>query len=837
MLTLTFIVSNAVMSSQKIKFRVVYATGSDDDYDCSALEHHGPSIKGWRSERFCVYPQEMVLQLPGKIRIRKLQILVHQYLIPRRVELFIGTVRPGGSVSFQSATFTRLGYISFDSNEKTSFKARELKSVNLDCEGNFFKIQCHKNHINKLNIFNQVGIVAVNIIGDYIAEKENPSTFRELVGEIDTGIDAAAILGQLNRPGNISIVDDITFGVYQDPEIAKVIQQLEKKKLIAINEERYDYAKRLKQCINDLQRVGEKLGKLEQEKKAAVAEENFDVAQSKKVQANEIRVVIFEQLGIHKLLQEDRLRADDEPHILVKSPPHHLPGLKSISQSGLDREQMLTSRSNARSPSPDNVPLLPQHGPGLVDDRPIPTLSNKSVDPAEADPITTTPRDTDGPDEISLKQAQDLPQAVEVFGHINVACLFCKQFALRERGLNEILTAIKSNDDASNLTPKAIIQVYRQAFTDPVFNTLALALEMFKYSVTLNHFTKPQIEEICNATLPLLLKRCGEGPRVKQAITSLLLYLTDIPALKGRNCIHAITVLPCKIKNPKVKVGQLQLIECVLSKCGVNDKSSYSVDMVMGFVAPALSHTSSDVRDVAIRITLMMYKESGDPVRKFLPKDEPALRKKHLIWKKIFEEFDRIDGKPVGVPPSMSSDDQKALQVKALKAELAKLREMAANQNVEIGEQGKPEAKNKKKPKKEEEVPPESPSALAGDQLDHTCMFCNEHNDEFNAETLDVHFWKSCPMLRRCGICSQVIEIAGTTSHLLTECDASTKFEMCQTCKVAKPIGGPHKCAGYPKEDEALCPLCFQIVTDADESWRDHLMSRNGCANNPRRAK
>ena len=59
-----------------------------------------------------------------------------------------------------------LSYVELSSNERTDFRARELKSVHVDAEGTFLKLVLHKNFVNKLNQFNQVGIVAINIIGN-----------------------------------------------------------------------------------------------------------------------------------------------------------------------------------------------------------------------------------------------------------------------------------------------------------------------------------------------------------------------------------------------------------------------------------------------------------------------------------------------------------------------------------------------------------------------------------------------------------------------------------------------------------------------------------------------
>lgn len=40
--------------------------------------------------------------------------------------------------------------------------------------------------------------------------------------------------------------------------------------------------------------------------------------------------------------------------------------------------------------------------------------------------------------------------------------------------------------------------------------------------------------------------------------------------------------------------------------------------------------------------------------------------------------------------------------------------------------------------------------------LDKTCIFCGEQDEDFTEEALDMHYWKSCPMLRRCPNCKQV---------------------------------------------------------------------------------
>ena len=46
--------------------------------------------------------------------------------------------------------------MSFDSNERTQYKARELKSVQVDVVAQLLKVVVHQTHPNQLNKHNQV---------------------------------------------------------------------------------------------------------------------------------------------------------------------------------------------------------------------------------------------------------------------------------------------------------------------------------------------------------------------------------------------------------------------------------------------------------------------------------------------------------------------------------------------------------------------------------------------------------------------------------------------------------------------------------------------------------
>lgn len=94
------------------------------------------------------------------------------------------------------------------------------------------------------------------------------------------------------------------------------------------------------------------------------------------------------------------------------------------------------------------------------------------------------------------------------------------------------------------------------------------------------------------------------------------------------------------------------------------------------------------------------------------------------------------------------------------------------------------------------------------------CIFCGKKDESLTEDGLDLHYWKHCPMLRRCNECkqvgnhciskhafrsscwtglavitpvvwSQVVEIEGLSEHLLGECESRSKFSQCPQCSEA----------------------------------------------------
>eukprot|EP00803_Ostreobium_quekettii_P001792 evm.model.scf_816.1 EVM.evm.TU.scf_816.1 scf_816:1247-3376(-) len=265
---------------QKLRYALQYCSGEDPDYPARELLYHSPHTRGWQSPRFCKYPQEVVIRLEGPAQIQQIQVLSHEYKIATKMDIHVGTPVPseGGA---ERVEWKRLGYLSFDSNERSGYLARELKSVHVTSRGSLLQFSAHRCHINKLNIYNQVGVIALNVVGEVLPSCNSPPGLLELhqpprPEPLVSGQAAAAMA-------------DLTLDVNVDPITAAKIRDIARQKDQAVAQEDYDAAKRLKGAIERLKALGQKIAALEARKRTAVDREDYDTAKLLKADIDKLR--------------------------------------------------------------------------------------------------------------------------------------------------------------------------------------------------------------------------------------------------------------------------------------------------------------------------------------------------------------------------------------------------------------------------------------------------------------------------------------------------------------------------------------------------------------------
>uniref|UniRef100_H0V6D7 Centrosomal protein of 104 kDa n=1 Tax=Cavia porcellus TaxID=10141 RepID=H0V6D7_CAVPO len=852
----------------KIGFVVVSSSGHEDGFSARELMIHAPTVSGWRSPRFCPFPQEIVLQTVERCRIRKLQLLVHQYMISSKIEFYVSESLPEYFVPYQAERFRRLGYVSLCDNEKTGCKARELKSVYVDAVGQFLKLIFHQNHVNKYNVYNQVALVAINIIGDPadFGDESNITSREKLVDHyLGHNPEDPALEGTYaGRSDYISPLDDLAFDMYQDPEVAQIIRRLDERKREAVQRERYDHAKKLKQAIADLQKVGERLGRYEVEKRCAVEKEDYDLAKEKKQQMAHYRAQVYEQLALHGLLQGESevqrpLNLPLQPLAHASSPRCRkpVPSLPQPEDTVLENqlgEPLLPEHPAPKCSAADQPPPAP--GPALqstaealpYDERPLPA-ARKQPENALAEPEASEADASDArrgglagqPEALTEKALREASAAIDALGETLVAGAYSKTWSCREDALLALyrklmeMPAGTPKEDAKNML-RASVFLIRRAIKDIVTSVFHACLKLLKMLLT-QYIPKHKLGKLETAhcverTLPSLLARTGDSSsRLRVAACNFIQEMALCKEVRALQLVPAYLVQPLKANcSAHLAMSQVDLLARLLRDLGT-EGSGFTVDSVMKFAVRALEHRVYEVRETAVRVILDMYTRHQALVLEYLPPDDSGMRR-NLLYKTIFEGFARIDGRPSHAEiraqkraATEEAEKQKKEEIKALQGQLAALKETQAV--AEVGSPGRKAA------------PPDVPDSHF---LDNLCIFCGERSEAFTEEGLDLHYWKHCLMLTRCGHCRQVVEIASLTEHLLTECDSRDTFRRCYRCREAIPKEElPRHIqakACSPAKSEKLanrCPLCHENFAPGEEAWKAHLMGPAGCTMNLRK--
>ncbi|XP_058575321.1 centrosomal protein of 104 kDa isoform X3 [Neofelis nebulosa] len=873
----------------KIGFVVVSSSGHEDGFSARELMIHAPTVSGWRSPRFCRFPQEIVLQMVERCRIRKLQLLAHQYMIPSKVEFYVSESLPEYFVPYQAERFRRLGYVSLCDNEKTGCRARELKSVYVDAVGQFLKLTFHENHLNKYNIYNQVALVAVNIIGDPadFGDESNITSREKLIDHyLGHNTEDPALEGTCTGKSDyISPLDDLAFDMYQDPEVAQIIRKLDERKREAVQKERYDYAKKLKQAIADLQKVGERLGRYEVEKRCAVEKEDYDRAKEKQQQMERFRGQVYEQLRLHSLVDAELVQRPPDlplqPLAHSGSPHHQQPALsrqrEDRAPESLRAEPFLQEKPPARPLGPPQPATADQAPPSAdphlrthlqavpYDERPLPAARKQpaaALEPEKSDwDGSEAPRGaaTGEPEPLTEKALREASPAVDVLGEALVAGAYSKTWSYREDALLALckqlmqMPAGAPKEELKNVL-RASIFLVRRAVRDLVTPVFQASLKLLKMIIT-QYIPKHKLSKLETAhcverTVPVLLTRTGDSSaRLRVIASNFIQEMALFKEVRSLQIIPPYLVQPLKANSSAhLAMSQMDLLARLLRDLGTGN-TGFTVDNVMKFSVSALEHRVYEVRETAVRIILDMYKQHRAFILEYLPPDDNTTRK-NVLYKTIFDGFAKIDGRPTDADTKAQkkaateeAEKRKKEEIKALQGQLAVLSEIQAGvqpgKETMAGPVLEADSQDTEGGKAAARPAPEVPAAH---YLDNLCIFCGERSESFTEEGLDLHYWKRCLMLTRCACCRQVVEISSLTEHLLTECDKKDGFGKCYRCNEAvlkeelpRHIKAKDCNPAKPEKLANRCPLCHENFSPGEEAWKAHLMGPAGCTMNLRK--
>lgn len=615
----------------EIPFRVVHCGGEDPNYPASELnpESVAAGSRGWQTARHCKYPVELGLELLSDAPIEQMKLLSHQSKIATRIEIFVGEGANYGSVNFR-----RLGYMSLDSNARSRYQARELKTVYLKTPARFIKLLVHECHGNKYNLFNQVGVVSVSFAGD--ASAAVPKVESAFVREGNPGPRAPAAAAGL------------------DEELAQRLERVASSKQRAVEVEDYDSAKRLKALEGLLDDMVAHYVGLAEDKYDAVGVEDYDRAKELKAEMEDFRELILRRVDAI----EAGATRDEVLGLGRSAPSPAAPGPYDQDES---YDQDASFGAPSPFPDPDDRPMRPLSAAAggaadaFAEDREDESGAASSSSSAEGDassgphPLEGVAKCEELPAPERLLSPEEVSPWVEMYGEYVVRCLKSSTWQLRDAGVLKCALLVPSHPSAAPALARCTLRIAAEALQDKIaqvsYSALLLLKELVKRCEEDGVPRSALWDAGLEGALALLALKAGDGnARLRDQACGALLGLAASRAVGlaavGHVCCRRMA--PKQQNSPRSLVSRIALLRDLVEGRGLPAGGAFGPEAVLGFLkaANAFAHSNAQVRDAARELAVAVYAAVGHaPLAPYLAGLRPKQQQEYQAAFDLYEEL------------------------------------------------------------------------------------------------------------------------------------------------------------------------------------------------------
>ena len=260
-----------------LNYSVIGSSSEDEDHPLFSLISQEKN-NGWCSAPFCKYPQEIILQLNNPSKLTQINITLHEYKIPSKIDFYYYYPTQKKSeeekFDFNNIPFIKMGYIIPNSNEKAKFKLREFKKIKINQNVLYIKFVLYKNFINLENKYNQVSIISLNFYGE---EQENNNLFEYNINNIN--------INKENKDNKEGDLDEIC-----TTKLKEIKSTLD----LCVKKEKYDNAKIFRELYQRVKLLGEKMKSLSEYKLKCIESNNFDACKKLQNDIDRIKNLIGE---------------------------------------------------------------------------------------------------------------------------------------------------------------------------------------------------------------------------------------------------------------------------------------------------------------------------------------------------------------------------------------------------------------------------------------------------------------------------------------------------------------------------------------------------------------
>lgn len=196
--------------------------------------------------------------------------------------------------------------------------------------------------------------------------------------------------------------------------------------------------------------------------------------------------------------------------------------------------------------------------------------------------------------------------------------MYSKSFQNREDAIQEVYSNLSNykgdKEEAKSLMRATGILVAKMC-KDNVFSVFNNAIKLFHF--LLNDFAKrhsigkQDINYVLEKTLPVLIHRTGDSnARLRQRAQEYICDMATFAEIKPLHTVPNYCTVPFSTKfhmAPRLALSRVEIIEELMKRLGTRD-NGLNVDNISKFCAQALDHNTGEVRELATKILIQMYK-------------------------------------------------------------------------------------------------------------------------------------------------------------------------------------------------------------------------------------
>jgi centrosomal protein CEP104 len=602
------------------------------------------------------------MEFPSAVIIKQIQFLSHQYKITSKIEIYVGVSSNNDPKSFK---FKKIGYLGLDPNERSNFQARELKSVYVDYQIQKIKFSLHRCYTNVHNNFSQIGLIAINIIGEHLNKAGDAINMNNFIGGDGIGT---------------KLEEEMNY----DPATLKRLKNLYSAKDKAIELEDFDEAKKIKVAIEKLKGVSQQLIQLEERKRIAIKNDDFDAAKMIKYEIERLRNAVsglevtkeVERGGKNNVpskkpisLREEQEYQNDYDDIPMGKEKIKLMPVKKQTHDAIPLTNDMLLEEEDKTNMTKNV--NPNQGYKLKGREEINEIINvdnqaiKGISKDFTDLVVEKLRKDGGAkknknveevpdDDIPANEFKKAEPLIPVLSYDIVKGLFSKYWRNKEDAIKILINEIQNHPHSEIISQHPVDNIIT-AIMGACANVLncnvaqALMIGMDMLNVLLNKFRgnniqgyiRQDFDNYSDQCLLYLIEKVGDiNLKLKEKAENTVMEMANNPLIGHKTVFdHLISgqVKKTLVKSARHLSGRLNLISRMIDNYGLNS-NDVPIDSLMAYAVNHYKDPNKEIRDAAFNLIMNVFKFIGDGVRRYFKDLRPAQ------VNALEEGFENLDG-------------------------------------------------------------------------------------------------------------------------------------------------------------------------------------------------